>query len=684
MRFSRRCAPLSLLLIVTVVSALAEPKSLARSDSRVRHLRIGVDQAAPYQSWIEGTGAVGFTVEVLTEAARHSGITLEWAFHPEGPKAALESASVDAWPLVAVAAAREWGMYPAEPWIENQFAIVWKGESPGTREQMPSWTGRKIAVTDLPFTRRLATDRLPGIIPVLGQNRQIALEKLCIGEAEGNFIEVRLLEELLLNRPKPCLGKGLRVQVVSGLQQPMTVITRPSFRAEADALRREISKMFTDGRFSSLVDRWFVFSNVEARSLGRLHSEQRLNTITLVVLLLMTVLLCLLVFLYRRARSARQIAERANRAKSEFLANVSHEVRTPMNGIVGMADLLLQTRMEGDQREYVLTIAESARLQLSILNDILDSAKIESGKLALETVPFSPEALIDSVRLAYAGVAAEKSLKFEVEINNLPPAVEGDPTRLRQILGNLVSNGIKFTHSGFVRVEARAENIGRTVRMVFVVADTGIGIPSEAQARIFDKFTQADSSTTRTYGGTGLGLSISRYLVELMGGSLRVSSTPGHGSTFWFSVPLKVSHRPLPEAVPTRPPSSRIDVQMPVLIVEDNVVNQKVAAAQLRRMGIDCDVAVNGFEAVRMCSERTYAAILMDCQMPGMNGFEATRAIRALGFRNIPILALTAGATESDRRTALEAGMNDFITKPVQSDELQKALRRWVVLQRVP
>jgi CheY-like chemotaxis protein len=319
---------------------------------------------------------------------------------------------------------------------------------------------------------------------------------------------------------------------------------------------------------------------------------------------------------------------------------------------------------------------------LSILNDILDSAKIESGKLALETVPFSPEALVESVRLAYAGVAAEKNLRFEVETTNLPPVVEGDPTRLRQILGNLVSNGIKFTNSGFVRIEARAENVGRTVRMVFVVADTGIGIPPEAQTRIFDKFTQADSSTTRTYGGTGLGLSISKYLVELMGGSLRVSSTPSHGSTFWFSVPLKISHRPLPEAPPPRT-SSRIDMQMPVLIVEDNVVNQKVAAAQLRRMGIECDVAANGFEAVKMCSEKSYAAILMDCQMPGMNGFEATRAIRSLGFRNVPILALTAGATEADRRTALEAGMNDFITKPVQSDELQKALRRWLVLQRV-
>jgi signal transduction histidine kinase/ActR/RegA family two-component response regulator len=682
MSVSRTFSPL---LAALAVLHFALPAKLVSGQTRkgnYRPLRMGVDQAAPYQSWVDGTGAVGFSVDVVNEAARAAGIDLQWVFRPEGPHEALDAAFVDAWPLVAVQAAREWGMYAAEPWLENQYAMVWPGDGRGVRSPMPVWKDRKVAVTDLPFTRRVATQHVPGFIPVLGRNRRVVIERMCAGEAEAAFLEVRLLEALILDRPEPCSGIELRVQVLSSLQQPMTLASRHTHRAEVDALRREISEMFDDGRFGRFVDRWFVFSNIEARSLAALQHEQRTKGLTLLVLFVMSILLCLLVILYRRARAARSIAERANRSKSEFLANVSHEVRTPMNGIIGMADMILQTSLQQEQREYAETIAESARLQLSILNDILDSAKIESGKLMLETVPFSPEALVESVRLAHAGVAASKGLRLEAETANLPPAVQGDPTRLRQVLGNLVSNGLKFTHEGFVRIEARAELLGRNARLVFVVADTGIGIDAEAQTRIFDKFTQADSSTTRTYGGTGLGLSISKRLVELMGGSIRVSSTPGHGSTFWFTVPLKIASQPLAEPALTRS-ASRMDVQLPVLIVEDNAVNQKVAVAQLRRLGIRSEIASNGYEAVRMCSDRAYAAVLMDCQMPGMNGLEATRAIRRLGLLDLPILALSAGATDLDRKTALAAGMNEFISKPVQSHELADALRRWLVLQRV-
>lgn len=645
-------------------------------------MRIGVDEAPPYQTWVPGTGAVGFGVDVLNDAARNAGIELNWVFCPQGPRKALDEKAVDAWPVLSVEAARQWKKYPAEAWLENQYAIVWRAANAPRHGPAPSWRGRRVGVTDLPFTRGLAAEHLPGIVEVLGRTRRDVVEKMCAGEADSAFLEVRLLEALLLDRPSSCNGKELRVQVLSGLNRPMTTVANPDSAPDVEALRREIDRMFHDGRFSQHVDRWFVFSNVEARSLAKLEDEQRLTTVALVVVVLMTILSGLLVLMYQRARADRITAERASRAKSEFLANVSHEVRTPMNGIIGMTELLLKTDLQSDQREYANTIAESARLQLSILNDILDSAKIESGKLVLESVPFSPAALVESVRLAYAGMAGAKGLRLEVETSNLPHAVEGDPTRLRQVLGNLVSNGIKFTHSGFVRIEARAENVGRSVRLVFVVADTGIGIDPEAQARIFDKFTQADSSTTRTYGGTGLGLSISRHLVDLMGGSIRVSSTPGHGSTFWFSVPLKITSRTLPETT-TPQTESRLDVRQPVLVVEDNIVNQKVTAGQLRRLGIACDIAANGFDAVRMCSEKPYAAILMDCQMPGMNGLEATRAIRALGYSNIPIIALTAGATELDRRTALQSGMNDFIAKPIQSQQLEEALRRWLLIQRV-
>jgi signal transduction histidine kinase len=654
----------------------------AAAEAGRRPLRMGVDNAPPYQSWVAGVGAVGFSVDVLNEAARGAGIEVRWRHSPEGPRKAFESGAVDAWPLLSVRAASNWRKYIPQPWFENQYAITWRGDGTGRRQPMPDWTGRKVGVTDGPFILRFATQNLPGMIPVVGETRRAVMEKMCSGEADAAFMELRLVEELLLNRPPACSGTELRVEIQPRLHQPMTTAANPEFAPEADALRREIGRMFGDGRFSAIAHRWFVFSNLESQSLVKHHNRQQLNTITLVALSVMAILVCLLVVLYRRARAAKQVAERASRAKSEFLANVSHEVRTPMNGIMGMADLLLKTRLENDQREYAETIAESARLQLSILNDILDSAKIESGKLLLETVPFSPEALVESVRLAYAGMAASKGLRLDVRTANLPPAVDGDPTRLRQVLGNLVSNGIKFTESGFISIDARAETSGRHLKLIFVVADTGIGIEPDAQSRIFEKFTQADSSTTRTYGGTGLGLSISKHLVEIMGGSLSVSSTPGHGSTFWFSIPVREASRPLAQPAP-QPAAGRVDVQLPVLVVEDNAVNQRVAAAQLRRLGVDCEIAGNGFEAVRKCQERQYAAILMDCQMPGMNGFEATRAIRSLGFPDLPIIALTAGATELDRLTAIESGMNDFITKPVQNHELAEALRRWLVLQRV-
>ncbi len=633
-----------------------------------RRLRIGVDQAAPYQSWSPSHGPVGFTVDVLQAAARSRNIELEWVFHPEGPAKASQAGTVDLWPLWSVQAARQTGAYSTTPWLDNQYAIAWLGDGSGAHRPQPDWTGRTVATVNLPLAKHLEKQLFPRAVGDYTPDRSVAFQHLCLGKAAGILVEVRLLEALLFRRPSGCENLDVRVEVVPQLTQPMALASRQQFRREADELRREIDVMFRDGRFASLVDRWFVFSNIEAHSLAALQEQQRQNVYTLSALGFVVLWLALSLLLYKRMKGAFQAAESATRAKSEFLANVSHDVRTPMNGVLGMADLLLRTPLEPQQREYARTIRESADLQLVILNDLLDSAKIESGKMTLENVVFSPADLLDQVHLLFVGMALEKGLKLLVTHEGLPGAVMGDPLRLRQVVSNLVSNAIKFTEHGEIVIGATAVADGDTAALICSVTDTGIGIEPHNQADIFDKFTQADRSITRRFGGTGLGLSICRSLVDLMGGQIHLESAVGQGTRFWFTVRLRVA-----TAISTIPFVEKAEPSfsstLPVLIAEDNRVNQKVAAAMLRSFGLEVELASNGLEAVEKCSAREYAAILMDCQMPEMDGYEATRRIKRADRYRTPIIALTAGVGREDRQLAIEAGMDAFVSKPVHRDE---------------
>lgn len=381
---------------------------------------------------------------------------------------------------------------------------------------------------------------------------------------------------------------------------------------------------------------------------------------------------------------SRDIAESANRAKSAFLANMSHEIRTPMNGIIGMANIMRKGNVSQKQIEQLSKINTAAEHLLDIINDILDISKIEAGKLIFEEAPVDIDKLLSNISAMLADRSLAKGIPLRIASTPLPQHLYGDPMRLQQALLNYVTNALKFTDNGVITLRViKLEESDDSVLLRFEVEDTGIGIPNNTLPQLFTAFEQADNTTTRKYGGTGLGLAITRRLTELMGGDTGAESTFGKGSTFWFTARLKKKN-----VIDTIDQTKNVNAEeiirqrfhgYSILVVDDEPLNREVAQVQLEDAGLSVDTANDGVEAVAMASKNNYAAIFMDMQMPNMDGLDATKRIRLLpAHLHTPIITITGNAFTEDKVLCLEAGMNDFLTKPIYPEALFSTLLRWL------
>jgi signal transduction histidine kinase/CheY-like chemotaxis protein len=648
---------------------------LLHDRTRDRVFRMGYQYSPPGQLLDGHNGPAGPVPEAIAEAAARKGIRLEWVLAPEGPDKAFAAHRVDLWPLIIQRPDRAGRVYISEPYLRITYWVV-------TREgfTLPNdWHGVRIGRGFAAVAQAWVDQTMPGSQTLMMKKQTEAMEAVCRGEIEVAVVAEGIGDGLLMSRPPACRQQRLALHTLADSVRWLGLGADPQDRAAiqaANSIRDVVGAMTRDGRFATITLNWDLVTSGQASTVYEYTQSRRNERLLWIGLGGLIVGLAVMVWQQLRLHAARTAADAANHAKSAFLANMSHEIRTPMNGILGMAELLERTPLSAEQHDYADTIRQSGRALLELINDILDLAKVEAGKMQLHAEPFDPaEILRDVARLFRAG-AADKGLELRVEAPPAAPApVLGDALRIRQILANLTGNAVKFTEHGSVTLRLKVD----ANRLRYEIQDTGIGMAESEIPSLFDAFTQAQNGTPRKFDGTGLGLAISQKLAALMGGRIDVVSEPARGSTFTFTVALPASDRPAiaPAAAPTPTPGATLGAR--ILVVEDNIVNQKLVRIMLDRLGCHCELASSGAEALSLAAENDYDVVLMDWQMPEMDGLETARRLQTLWgpHRGAPIVAVTASAMSGDREACLAAGMSDYLAKPIDMAALAQIVERW-------